>query len=183
MYLHKASSAMSQNEFHSEHTHLRPSVHTNTAHQSWSEEILLCLTAHPQLYSIITILHVVKEVFTTSAVIHTRLKGVSTKGSLGHCLELLTNLLIKRITTSHTWLHKYYIFDRKGDMKPNWVQFRRAVEQARYHGNSVFYSSTVAIFFNSSWNSFPHFWLNTRKHNQGSQVQLNWYSLFSNKAF
>lgn len=126
--------------------------------------------APPQIYSIINIQGVVKEVFTTSAVIHTSLKGVSTKGTLGHCLELLTNLLIKCITTSHTWLHKYYIFDKKGDMKPNWVQFSRAVEQARYHGNSAFYSSTVAVFFNSSWKSFPHFWLNKRKHSQASQL-------------
>lgn len=34
MYLHEAALPMPQSEFCIEHTHLCPSVHTNTAHQS-----------------------------------------------------------------------------------------------------------------------------------------------------
>lgn len=50
--------------------------------------------AYSWFHSLINILNTDKDVFITPAVVHTILKGASAKGTLGHGLDTLTNLLI-----------------------------------------------------------------------------------------
>lgn len=81
-----------------------------------------------------------------SAAIHHWFEGSLSKGILGYGLEILTSCLIYDGTTSHVHLCQFYIFDNKGSIKSNCIQFSRPTIQARLRGKSVFYSCVVAIF-------------------------------------